>query len=74
MIWRDEKVVEFTKLNGESFLINPYLIEFIELIPESKIIMVNGHFHIVKEDKSDIIRKVTEYRKEVCQGAGPEVI
>ncbi len=66
-------MVKFTKLNGETILINPFQIEYVELIPESKIIMMNGHFHIVKENDDEIIRKITEYRTEICRKADSEV-
>lgn len=65
-------MVEFTKLNGSLILINPFQIECVELIPESKIIMMNGHFHIVREKKEDIIEKITQYRKEICKVASLE--
>lgn len=58
-------VVEFKKLNGEVILINPFQIEAVELIPESKVIMMNGRFHIVMEDKEEIIQRITRYRKEI---------
>lgn len=51
-------MIELTKLNGEPVLINSCQIEYIELIPESKIIMMNGKYHIVREDKDEIMRKV----------------
>ncbi|MBC5689342.1 flagellar FlbD family protein [Mediterraneibacter sp. NSJ-55] len=66
-------MVEFTKLNGSSILINPFQIEYVELIPDSKIIMMNGRFHIVKEGKEEIIERITQYRKEICRMADLEV-
>ncbi len=66
-------MVEFTKLNGDMILINPFQIEYVELIPESKVIMMNGHFHIVKENEDEIIRKITQYRTEICRKADSEV-
>lgn len=65
-------MVEFTKLNGSIILINPFQIEYVELIPESKIIMMNGHFHIVKEAEDEIIRRITQYRRTVCMKADLE--
>lgn len=58
-------MVEFKKLNGEVILINPFQIEAVEVIPDSKIIMMNGKFHIVMEKKEEIIEKITKYRKEI---------
>ncbi len=56
-------MIELTKLNGEVILINPDQIEYIEIIPESKIIMINGRYHIVEESKDIIIEKIIYYKK-----------
>ncbi len=66
-------MVEFTKLNGSIILINPFQIEYVELIPESKIIMMNGRFHIVKENEDEIIQRITQYRRSICGKADLEV-
>lgn len=58
-------MIELTKINGEPVLINSLLIEYIELIPESKIIMMNGKYHIVKEDKDEIIRRVIRFHQHI---------
>nr|WP_276008814.1 flagellar FlbD family protein [Aequitasia blattaphilus] len=52
-----------TKINGEVILINSLQIEFIELIPESKIIMMNGKYHIVVEDKDEIMKRVIRFHQ-----------
>lgn len=54
-------MIELTKLNGEPILINVYQIEYIELIPEAKIMMMNGKFHLVKEDKDEIRERVIDF-------------
>ena len=66
-------MVKFTKLNGDTILINPFQIEYVELIPESKVIMMNGHFHIVKEDEEEIIKRINQYRTEIYRKADAEV-
>ena len=66
-------MVKFTKLNGDTILINPFQIEYVELIPESKVIMMNGHFHIVKEDEEEITKRITQYRTEIYRKADAEV-
>lgn len=58
-------MIELTKINGEPILINPRQIEYIDLIPESKITMMNGRFHIVREDKDDIVSKILKYKREI---------
>ena len=54
-------MIELTKLNGDTILINALQIEKVESIPESKITMMNGIFHIVTEDKAEVQRKVNQF-------------
>jgi len=54
-------LIELTKLNGETILINALQIEMVESIPESKITMMNGIFHIVTEDRKEVHRKAVEF-------------
>lgn len=49
------------KLNRQRIVINEAQIECIELIPESKIVMMNGRFHVVSESPEEIIQKTIEY-------------
>ena len=62
-------MIELTKLNGETILINPLQIEYVELIPESKIIMMNGKFHIVSEDKEHLKKLVLEFLRSSHEGS-----
>ncbi|MCI9598006.1 MAG: flagellar FlbD family protein [Firmicutes bacterium] len=61
-------MIELTKINGETILINALQIEYVELIPESKVIMMNGKFHIVTEDKEELTRKVVEFMRASHKG------
>ncbi len=63
-------MIELTKLNGEIILINPGQIEFVEIIPESKIIMTNGKYHLVSESKDEITKKIIEFRYACFHGMG----
>lgn len=54
-----------TKLNNEKIVVNAMQIECVEMIPESKIIMMNGRFHIVKESAEEITKKSIEYYGEI---------
>ncbi len=49
------------KLNGQQIAVNDAQIECIEQIPESKIVMMNGRFHVVSESIEEIIQKTIEY-------------
>ena len=58
-------MIQLTKRNGERFLVNHNQIESIEMIPESKIVMMNRDYFIVKESPDQIIRRITEYSAKV---------
>lgn len=58
-------MITLTKMNRESFLVNHNQIECIECIPESKIVMMNHDYYIVRESADEIIKKITEYNAKV---------
>ncbi len=58
-------MIVLTKLNNQQILLNCAQIEAVELIPESKIIMMNGKFYIVKESAEEIIKKTIEYNGKI---------
>ena len=53
-------MIMLTKLNNTKIVLNCAQIESVELIPESKILMTNGKFYIVKEGAEEIIEKTIE--------------
>lgn len=58
-------MIMLTKLNKQHIVINEDQVECIDLIPESKVIMMNGRFHVVKESPEEIIQKTIEYRSAI---------
>ena len=58
-------MIQLTKRNGARFLVNHNQIESIEMIPESKIVMMNRDYFIVREDPDTIIKRITEYNAKV---------
>lgn len=58
-------VIKLTKLNGETFVLNCVQVEVIESIPESKVILMNKEFFIVRESPEEIIDKVMEYYAKI---------
>ena len=58
-------MIQLTKRNGERFLLNHQQIESIEMIPESKVVMMNRDYYIVKETPEQIIGKIAEYTAKV---------
>ncbi|MEG0780083.1 MAG: flagellar FlbD family protein [Oscillospiraceae bacterium] len=58
-------MIVLTKMNGERFLINHLQIECIETIPESKIVMTNHDYYIVRETTDEIIDKIAQYNAKI---------
>ncbi|MEZ3435901.1 MAG: flagellar FlbD family protein [Lachnospiraceae bacterium] len=58
-------MIVLTKLNNQQILLNCAQIEAVELIPDSKIVMMNGKVHIVKESAEEIIEKTIEYNGRI---------
>ncbi len=58
-------MITLTKYNDKKVLINSSQIEFVESIPETKVVMMNGKFHIVRESMEEIIEKTIEYNNKV---------
>ena len=58
-------MIMLTKLNNAKVVLNSAHIESVELIPESKVLMTNGKFYIVKESAEEIIEKTIEYNGRI---------
>ena len=60
-------MITLTKVNNERIVLNSRQIELIETIPESKVIMMNGRYQIVKESVEEIIEKTIEYNSKIVE-------
>ena len=58
-------MIQLTKRNGERFLLNHNQIQCIEMIPESKIVMMNHDYYLVRESTDEIIDKIAAYNAKV---------
>ena len=58
-------MIVLTKRNHEKFLVNHLQIEYIETIPESKIVMMNHDFYLVRESVEEIIDRIAKYNAKV---------
>lgn len=58
-------MIVLTKMNCDRFLVNFSQIECIELIPETKIVMMNHSYYLVRETAEEIVRKIAEYTAKV---------
>ena len=58
-------MILLTKRNGERFLVNHHQIECIEMIPESKVVMMNHDYYLVLESAEEIIDKIVNYNAKI---------
>ena len=58
-------MIVLTKRNHEKFLINHLQIEYIECIPESKVVMMNHDYYLVRESTEEIVEKIAQYNAKV---------
>lgn len=61
-------MIALTKINGEIIVINSKQIEHIDVIPESKITMMNGKHYIVRESVAEIIDKEIQFNRQIADG------
>ncbi|MCI2106716.1 MAG: flagellar FlbD family protein [Intestinimonas sp.] len=59
-------MIELTKMNHDKFLINYLQIECIELIPETKVVMMNHSYYLVRESADEIVQKIAAYTAKVA--------
>jgi flagellar protein FlbD len=58
-------MIEVTRLDGREFYINPHQIEYIELNPDTTLIMLSGKRLIVREDYQAVLERIIAYRREI---------
>lgn len=58
-------MIKLHRLNGTEVVINAELIETIESIPNTKIILSTGNQFIVQETVEDVIEKIKEYKGDI---------
>ncbi len=58
-------MIDLTRMNGKTFMLNSDLIEFVEETPDTVISLTTGKKIIVKESRQDIKNLVKSYRREI---------
>ena len=59
-------MITVIRLYGEALLLNFFQIESVEMIPETKIKMMNGTFYLVKDSAESITQQVKEVMRDCC--------
>lgn len=58
-------MIELTKLNGESFVLNADLIETVEATPDTIVRLTGGKRFIVREKVSEVVELVILYSRRI---------
>jgi flagellar protein FlbD len=59
-------MIAVTCIGNQPRLLNPDLIEYIETVPETMLVMVNGHRHMVAESPDTVVERIVEFRRSCC--------
>ena len=59
-------MIVLTKRNGEKFLVNHQQIACIEMIPETKIVMMNRDYYLVLENAEEIVKRIMQYNAKIA--------
>lgn len=54
-----------TRLDGREFYLNPHQIEYIELNPDTTLVMLSGKRLVVREDYERVLGRIVTYRREI---------
>jgi len=58
-------MIEVTRMNNTTLMVNSDLIEFVEETPDTLITMSSGHKIIVKESRQEIKNRVILYKSQI---------
>lgn len=61
-------MIQLTRLNHASLIVNCELIEHIESTPDTVLSMTSGQRITVLEPAEEVVRRVVEYRRRITNG------
>lgn len=53
------------RLDGKKYWVNPHMIESMETNPDLTLTMLSGKKIVLKNQPSEVIEKIIEYRKQI---------
>ncbi len=56
-------MIQVTRLNKKTFVLNCEWIESVEATPDTVIVMINGKHFVVTESVDEIVKRVVEYKQ-----------
>lgn len=58
-------MIELTRLNGETFMLNAFMIEQIQSFPDTTLTLTNGKKIVVQTEKQEVVEKITNYYRTI---------
>jgi flagellar protein FlbD len=58
-------MIELTKMSGTVFWLNPHQIEYIEVVPDTSIVMLSGKHLVVRESVAEVMSRIVAYRRQI---------
>lgn len=58
-------MIDVTRLNGKSFVLNAELIEVMEETPDTVITLTTGHKYVVKESADEVYNRIVNYKRNI---------
>lgn len=59
-------MIRLTRLGGQALYLNCDLIEFLEVTPDTIIVMTSGKRVIVIEQPAEVVKRIVEYRRRIA--------
>ncbi|MGO9126670.1 MAG: flagellar FlbD family protein [Terriglobales bacterium] len=60
-------MIQLTRLNNSSLIVNSDLIKFVEQSPDTVITLLNGEKIIVRESAHQVLERIVQFRRTVLQ-------
>ena len=61
-------MIHLTKINSEEIVLNSDLIEMIESVPDTMIVLVSGDRVFVQECPEEVVSRVVDFRRRILNG------
>lgn len=60
-----QQMIQLTRLNGESFILNATMIEQIQSHPDTTITLINGKKFVVKNPEAEVNQLIMEFYQKI---------
>lgn len=64
-------MIRLTRLNNTEILLNPDLIEHVELNTDTVVTLTNGSSFVVQENSEEILQRIVEFKRTLYQSPSP---